>query len=254
MASFWSTRSADKYCSRRYPLAKLRPQIINSENSSSPEPVLIMMFQNDAYSCSGLYTFTNKIWFMFRDLARIKILLEGLLSSTPADQVPSLSQFSVYHITITSPFHISVPSIINCSLSRSLRSFLIYRATLRLIHVATTCPLCPFTLLFLSNRCVFTFLSWYFDNIRVNLWKQTLFTCFIWSYWKLYHSEHGDQDQTLGRRIPWANRLFSRSMKRKILNFLHEVEEMISVISVRVKSKKLDFPSLIKINIKNIKK
>ena len=36
----------------------------------------------------------------------------------------------------------------------------------------------------------------------------------------------------LGRRRPWANRLFSKSMKRKILNFLHEVEKMISVISV----------------------
>ena len=26
----------------------------------------------------------------------------------------------------------------------------------------------------------------------------------------------------LGRRMPWANRLFSKSMKGKILNFLHE--------------------------------
>ena len=73
---------------------------------------------------------------MFRDLNRIIILLESLLSSTAADQVPPFSQFSVYDITITSPFHISVPSLINCSLSRSLRSFLIYRATLRLIQAS----------------------------------------------------------------------------------------------------------------------
>ena len=37
-----------------------------------------------------------------------------------------------------------------------------------------------------------------------------------------------------GRRMLWANRLFSKSMKGKILNFLHEVEKMISVISVQV--------------------
>ena len=73
---------------------------------------------------------------MFRDLNRIIILLESLLSSTAADQVPPFSQFSVYDITITSPFHISVPSLINCSLLRSLRSFLIYRATLRLIQAS----------------------------------------------------------------------------------------------------------------------
>ena len=38
----------------------------------------------------------------------------------------------------------------------------------------------------------------------------------------------------LGRRMPWTNRLFSISMKGKILNFLHEVEKMISVISVQI--------------------
>ena len=37
----------------------------------------------------------------------------------------------------------------------------------------------------------------------------------------------------LGRRMPWANRLFSKSVKGKILNFLHEVEKIISVISVQ---------------------
>ena len=50
-------------------------------------------------------------------------------------------------------------------------------------------------------------------------------------------------------RQPWANRLFSKSMKGKILNFLHEVEKMISVISVQVYSKKLNFPSLKKIDL-----
>ena len=38
----------------------------------------------------------------------------------------------------------------------------------------------------------------------------------------------------LGRRMPWANSLFSKSMKGKILNFLHEVEKMIPLISVQV--------------------
>ena len=44
-----------------------------------------------------------------------------------------------------------------------------------------------------------------------------------------------EESAALGRRIPWANRLFSESTKGKILNFLHEVEKMISVISVQVK-------------------
>ena len=35
-------------------------------------------------------------------------------------------------------------------------------------------------------------------------------------------------------RQPWASRLFSKSMKVKILNFLHEVEKMISIIAVQV--------------------
>ena len=42
--------------------------------------------------------------------------------------------------------------------------------------------------------------------------------------------------------MPWANRLFSKSMKGKILNLLHEVEKMISVISIQVYLQKLDFP------------
>ena len=42
------------------------------------------------------------------------------------------------------------------------------------------------------------------------------------------------QSAALGQRMPWANRLFSKSIKGKILNFLHEVEKMISVISPQV--------------------
>ena len=38
----------------------------------------------------------------------------------------------------------------------------------------------------------------------------------------------------LGRRMPWADRLFLKSMEGTILNFLHEVEKIISVISVQV--------------------
>ena len=41
------------------------------------------------------------------------------------------------------------------------------------------------------------------------------------------------ESAALGRRMPWANRLFSKSMKTKILNFLHEVEKTISVISIQ---------------------
>ena len=42
------------------------------------------------------------------------------------------------------------------------------------------------------------------------------------------------ESAAVGQRMPWANRLYSKSMKGKILNFLHEVEKMISVISVQV--------------------
>ena len=44
----------------------------------------------------------------------------------------------------------------------------------------------------------------------------------------------GGESAALGQRMPWANRIFSKSMKGKILNFLHEVAKMISVISVQV--------------------
>ena len=47
-----------------------------------------------------------------------------------------------------------------------------------------------------------------------------------------------EESAALGRRMPWANRLFLKSMKG-----------MISVISVQVSSKKLDFPSLKKIDL-----
>ena len=42
------------------------------------------------------------------------------------------------------------------------------------------------------------------------------------------------ESAALDRHMPWANRLFSKSIKGIILNFLHEVEKMISVISVQV--------------------
>ena len=41
------------------------------------------------------------------------------------------------------------------------------------------------------------------------------------------------ESAALGRGMPWATFLF-KSMKGKILNFLHEIEKMISVISVQV--------------------
>ena len=42
------------------------------------------------------------------------------------------------------------------------------------------------------------------------------------------------ESAALGRRMPWSNHLFLKSMEGKILNFLHEVEKMILVISVQV--------------------
>ena len=42
------------------------------------------------------------------------------------------------------------------------------------------------------------------------------------------------ESAALSRRMPWANRLFSKSMKEKMLNFLQEGEEMISLITVQV--------------------
>ena len=42
------------------------------------------------------------------------------------------------------------------------------------------------------------------------------------------------ESATLGPHKPWGNRLFSKSMKGKILIFLHEVDKMISLISVQV--------------------
>ena len=42
------------------------------------------------------------------------------------------------------------------------------------------------------------------------------------------------ESAALGQRMPWANRLFSKSIKGTVLNFLHEFDKMISVISVEV--------------------
>ena len=47
-------------------------------------------------------------------------------------------------------------------------------------------------------------------------------------------SKSRGESESLGQRMPWANRLFSKNMKGKISNFLHEVEKMISVISIQV--------------------
>ena len=52
------------------------------------------------------------------------------------------------------------------------------------------------------------------------------------------------ESAALAQRMPWANRLFSKSIKGKVLNFLHEFDKMISVISVEGGTNKLDFPSL----------
>ena len=49
-----------------------------------------------------------------------------------------------------------------------------------------------------------------------------------------YIERRRGESAALGRRMPWANRLFSKIMKGKILNFSHEVEKTISVISVQV--------------------
>ena len=40
-------------------------------------------------------------------------------------------------------------------------------------------------------------------------------------------------ESALGQGMPWASRLFLKSMKRKILNFVHEVEKLISAISIQ---------------------
>ena len=46
------------------------------------------------------------------------------------------------------------------------------------------------------------------------------------------HQSCTGESAALGRRMPWANRIFSKSMKVKILNFLREVEKIILVIFV----------------------
>ena len=51
---------------------------------------------------------------------------------------------------------------------------------------------------------------------------------------KLSNHVSRGESAALARRMPWDKRLSLKSMKGKILNFLHEVEEMISVISVQV--------------------
>ena len=43
-------------------------------------------------------------------------------------------------------------------------------------------------------------------------------------FFKSKHKRRGES-AAMGRRMRWANRLFSKIMKRKILNFLHEVQK-----------------------------
>ena len=47
-------------------------------------------------------------------------------------------------------------------------------------------------------------------------------------------SKYRGELAALGRRLPCATFLFSKSMKGKILNILHDVEKVISVISIQV--------------------
>ena len=42
-----------------------------------------------------------------------------------------------------------------------------------------------------------------------------------------------EESAALGRRMSWANRLLSESMKGKISNVLREVLEVISIISIQ---------------------
>ena len=51
---------------------------------------------------------------------------------------------------------------------------------------------------------------------------------FFWNFFELGESA------ALGWRMPWATRLFSKSMKGKFLNFWREVEKVISIISIQV--------------------
>ena len=94
-----------------------------------------------------------------------------------------------------------------------------------------------------------------FDTIRISiardirvwqknqLYKDVKYICILYNnnakklltkrqkkYWTISRGELA----ALNRRMPWANRLFLKNMKGKFLNFLHEVEKMISVISDQV--------------------
>ena len=64
--------------------------------------------------------------------------------------------------------------------------------------------------------------------------QQPVAVCFTIAVSNFSIFSNTGESPALGRRILWANRLFSKSMKGKILNFLHEVEKIISVISVQV--------------------
>ena len=68
---------------------------------------------------------------------------------------------------------------------------------------------------------------------RHRVWPVFAGSLYVYKYTKIDVTSR-EESAALGRRIPWANRLFSKSMEGKVLNFLHEVEKMISVISVQV--------------------
>ena len=49
-----------------------------------------------------------------------------------------------------------------------------------------------------------------------------------------YPENHPQRSKIIEFGVPRVNRLFSKILKGKILNFPHEVEKMISIISVQV--------------------
>ena len=73
-----------------------------------------------------------------------------------------------------------------------------------------------------------------------------MITADIFECIRLKKNCHRGESAALDRCMPWANRFFfsSKSMKGKILNFLHEVKKMISVSLSKFNRKKIGFPFL----------
>ena len=87
------------------------------------------------------------------------------------------------------------------------------------------------------NQEIFTDLFWSQLSSRkrvLQISKQVvIWGCYVWA-------DTVDASKLLSRALlifGESSNLFSKSMKEKILNFLHEVQKMISVISVQVYSK-----------------